>query len=60
MTGTCGPYNLGGSATLHLRVEAGTELKVHIPNVNSGPNGHISNSGGGVVTEGLGHDWSSG
>ena len=45
---------------LHHRDEAGTELEVPIPNVNSGPNGHVGNSDGGVVMEGLGHDWSSG
>jgi hypothetical protein len=45
---------------LQHRNEADTELKVPIPNVNSGPNAHIGNSGGGVVMEGLGHDWSSG
>ena len=45
---------------LDHRDEAGTELKVPIPNVNSGPNRHVGNSGGGVVTEGLGHDWISG
>ena len=45
---------------LHHRDEASTELEVPIPNVDSGPNGHVRNSGGGVITEGLGHDWSSG
>ena len=45
---------------LHHRDEASTELEAHIPNVNSGPNGHIGNSWGGAVVEGLGHDWSSG
>ena len=45
---------------LHHRDEASMELKVAIPNVNSGPNGHVGNSGGGVVMEGIGHDWSSG
>ena len=45
---------------LHHRDEADTELKVPIPNVNSEPDGHVGNSGGGVIVEGPGHDWSSG
>ena len=45
---------------LHHHDEAGMELKVPIPNVNSGPNRHVGNSGGGVAVEGLGHDWSRG
>ena len=45
---------------LHHRDEAGIELEVPIPSVYSRPNGHVGNSRGGVVTEGLGHDWSSG
>ena len=38
---------------LHHRDEASTELEVPIPNVDSGPNRHIGNIGGGVVTKGL-------
>ena len=45
---------------LHHRDEAGMELKVPIPNVDSRPNVHVGNSGGGVVAKCLGHDWSSG
>ena len=45
---------------LHHHDEAGTELEVPIPNVNSRPNGHVGNSRGGVVAECLGHDWSGG
>jgi len=45
---------------LYHRDEPGTELEVPIPNVNSGPNGHVGNNEGGVVEEGLGHAWSSG
>ena len=45
---------------LHHRDEAGAEVKVPLPNIDRGPNGHVGNSGGGVVAEGLGHDWSGG
>jgi hypothetical protein len=44
---------------LHHRDEANAELKVSDVRVDSGPNGHIGNSGDGVVTECLGHDGSS-
>ena len=45
---------------LHHRDKAGTELKVPITDVDSRPNRHVGNSGGGEVMEGLGHDWSTG
>ena len=41
---------------LHHRNEASPELKVSSAHDDSRPNGHVSNSGGGVVAEGLGHD----
>ena len=44
---------------LHHRDEAGMELKVPITDVDSRPNRHVGNNGGGVVTEGLGHDGSN-
>ena len=31
---------------LHHRDEAGTKLEFPIPNIDSGPNGHVGNSGG--------------
>jgi hypothetical protein len=45
---------------LHHCDEARSELKISGAHVDSGPNGHISNSKGGVVAEGLGHRRSSG
>ena len=30
---------------LHHHDDTGSELKVHIPNIDSGPNGHVGNSG---------------
>jgi hypothetical protein len=45
---------------LHHHDEAGTELKIPIPNVNSRPNKRVGNSKGAIVAEGLGHDWTSG
>jgi len=40
---------------LHHRDEASMDLKVAIPNIDSGPNGHVGNIGSGVITESLGH-----
>ena len=39
---------------LHHHDEAGMELKVPLPNIDSRPNGHVGNSGGGVVADGTG------
>ena len=36
---------------LHHRDQASLELKVSSARVDSGPNGHIGNNGGGVVAE---------
>ena len=36
---------------LHHRVEAGMELKVPIPNIDSGPNGHVGNGRDEELTE---------
>ena len=38
-------------ACLHHRNQASPELKVSGARVDSGPNGHMCNSGGGVVAE---------
>jgi hypothetical protein len=43
---------------LHYHDEASTELEVSLPNIDSGPNGHVGNDGG-VVTECFGHAWSN-
>jgi hypothetical protein len=47
---------------LHHHDEASAELEVPIPNVDSRPNGHVSNSGDRVVdvAKRLSHDWSTG
>jgi hypothetical protein len=42
-------------ACLLHRDEASAKLEVSIPSVDSQPNGHIGNSGGGIVMECLGH-----
>ena len=45
-------------ACLHHRDEASADLEASIPHIDSGPSRHVGNSGGGVVTEYLGHsDW---
>jgi hypothetical protein len=48
------------SSTLHHCDEAGAKLEVSIPSFDSRPNGHVGNSGGGIVMECLDHAWSSG
>jgi hypothetical protein len=45
---------------LHHLDEAGAELEVSITGIDSQPNRHVGNSGDGLVTECLGHDWSNG
>jgi hypothetical protein len=45
---------------LHHRDEGSAKLEVSSPRVDSGPNGHIGDSGGGVVTQCLDHSGSSG
>jgi len=45
---------------LHHRDQASAQLEVSIAHVDSGPNRHIGNSGGGVVAECLGCSGSSG
>ena len=44
---------------IHHRDEASVELEVFIAGADSRPNGHVGNSGDGVVMDCLGHDWSS-
>jgi len=44
---------------LHHRDQASAQLEDSIVRVDTGPNGHIGDSGGGVVAEGLGHCGSS-
>ena len=49
-------WQTGELVCLHHHDEAGAELEVPIPSVDSRPNGHVGNNGGGVVAEALGHD----